>query len=58
MFAVTLWEIFSGGEEPWLGYYGAQVGFYRWGEREWGMGGRRVGEKTVMRSCFFKKIWD
>ena len=25
MFGVTLWEMFTFGEEPWLGYNGAQV---------------------------------
>ena len=26
MFGVTLWEMFSNGEEPWFGYNGTQVG--------------------------------
>jgi serine/threonine protein kinase len=27
MFGVTLWEMFTYGQEPWLGFNGSQVGF-------------------------------
>jgi len=30
MFGVTLWEMFSYGEEPWLGLNGTQVGCTVW----------------------------